>query len=417
MEQIIERNEFYLVTGPSRIEVIDGTIEVIAARLGTGDTVTIPQGKKVPILALETARLSVDSSPESCVKMDVSSVPAEWDVLADRVASERKQGDLYKIMVLGEVDTGKTFFSTYLANRLVEKIGKTAILDCDSGQSDIGPPGTFGMLVMQKQTVFLTEEQPTHLYLVGAHSPGLHLLPTVTGLMSMLRKARNEADAIIIDTTGWVQGDGGRAVKKMKLDLVQPDMVILMQRGVELEHLVKHLPESRVVRLPVSKKASSTSQMDRKALRELVSSRYFKDARIIEIPIDQVFTDRSFFLSGRKFELEGTLHAERLSGWEGTLVVTSGPLIPEITRNWPKDLGAIKNFIAGEEKGLLVALLNSEQDVLTIARLEEIDFLKNCFRVRTPYEGKLDLVKGIQFGSLKVNEKGEEAGFLEPGLI
>ena len=115
--------------------------------------------------------------------------------------------------MLGEVDTGKTFFSTYLANRLLEKVGKTAILDCDTGQSDIGCPGTFGMLVLKKPAIFLTEINPTYMYLLGAHSPGLHFVPALTGLVDMLKKAEKDADALIIDTTGWVQGDGGRAIK------------------------------------------------------------------------------------------------------------------------------------------------------------------------------------------------------------
>ncbi|MFZ5951319.1 MAG: Clp1/GlmU family protein, partial [Candidatus Rifleibacteriota bacterium] len=245
----------------------------------------------------------------------------------------------------------------------------------------------------------------------------LHFAPALCGVVEMLRKAEKEADALIIDTTGWVQGDGGRAIKKAKLDIVDPDMVVLMQRSNELEHLVRHLPSEKVVRLPVSKKASSTSQMDRKALRELVSKRYFKDAKVFEIPFKQLYTDRCYFRTGTKIELEGTLHAERLSGWEGTLVVTSGPLMPELTKNWPKDLGMVRNFIAGGEKGLMIALLDENQNMLAIGRLEEFDFLNDNFRIRSNYRGDLGRIKGIQFGSLRLNEAGEEAGFIEPGAF
>jgi polynucleotide 5'-kinase involved in rRNA processing len=157
--------------------------------------------------------------------------------------------------------------------------------------------------------------------------------------------------------------------------------------------------------------------MDRKALREMVSKRYFKDAKVFEIPFKQVFTDRCYFLSGTKFDLEGTLHAERLSAWEGTLVVTSGPLMPEQTRDWPKDLGMLRNVIAGSEKGLMIALLDKNQNMLAVARLEELDFLNNTFRIRSNFKGALEQIKGIQFGSLKLNEAGEEAGFIEPGAL
>jgi polynucleotide 5'-kinase involved in rRNA processing len=190
-----------------------------------------------------------------------------------------------------------------------------------------------------------------------------------------------------------------------------------MQRGIELEHLVRHLPAEKIVRLPVSKKAASTSQMDRKELRELVSRRYFADAKVFEIPFRQVFTDRCYFLTGNKIELEGTLHAEKLSGWEGTFIVTSGPLLPEMIKSWPKDLGMLRTFIAGQEKGLMVALLDADQNMLAIARLEEMDFLNNNFRLRSNFKGDTGKIKGIQFGSLKLTEAGNEAGFIEPGAF
>lgn len=417
MQLNVKKSDFYLLNGSANVKVDSGAIEIIGAHLGAGEQVNVPAGKKIPILGVEDANLTIEAPQEALVKMETTSIPAEWDDLAASIAAEKKAGCLYKILVLGEVDTGKTFFSTYLANRLLAKVGKTAILDCDTGQSDIGCPGTFGMLLLEKPAIFLTELAPTHMYLLGAHSPGLHFVAALTGLVDMLHKAEKEADALIIDTTGWVQGDGGRAIKKAKLDIVQPDKVILMQRGTELEHLVKHLPSEKIVRLPVSKKASSTSQMERKELRELVSRRYFVDAKVFEIPFRQVFTDRCYFLTGTRLELEGTLHAEKLSGWEGTLVVTSGPLLPEMMKNWPKDLGMIRNFIAGNEKGLMVALLDADQNMLAIARLEEMDFLNNNFRLRSNYSGDTGLIKGIQFGSLKLTESGDEAGFIEPGAF
>jgi polynucleotide 5'-hydroxyl-kinase GRC3/NOL9 len=417
MQINLKKDEFYLVKGQAELEVKSGAIEIIAAKILSGKSLKIPLGKKVPVLALENSVVEIDAEEDAVKKMEQTSIPGEWDDLAARIVKEQKEGKLYKVMVLGEIDSGKTFFSTYLANRLNENLDKVAILDCDTGQSDIGAPGTFGMLVLEESAVFLSEIKPTHSYLLGAHSPGLHFAPALSGIVEMLRKAEKDADALIIDTTGWVQGDGGRAIKKAKLDIVDPEMVILMQRGTELEHLVRHLPSEKIVRLPVSKKASSTSQMDRKALREMVSKKFFDNAKVFEIPFKQIFTDRAYFLSGTKIELEGTLYAEKLSAWEGTLVVTSGPLLPEMTKEWPKDLGRLRNVIAGSEKGVMIALLDQDQNMLDIARLEEFDFLNNNMRIRSNYKGDIERIKGIQFGSLRLTENGEEAGFVEPGAF
>ena len=400
MKLDIKKGDFYLLNGPAKVKVDSGLIECIAAPVTKGENVVVPVGKKVPLLGVKASKVTVDAKKEQVTKMKSSTIPAEWDVLANQIAKEKKKGKLYKVLVLGEVDTGKTFFSTYLANRLLSKIG------C---------PGCFGMLVLKKPEVFLADLEPTHQYLIGAHSSGLHFVPALTGLMHMLYKAEKDADALIIDTTGWVQFDGGRAIKKAKLDMVNPDKVVLMQRGNELEHLIKHLPPEKVVRLPVSKKASPTSQMDRKELRELVSRRYFKGTKEFAIPFKQVFTDRCFLKTGTKLSLKGALWAEKLSGFEGTLVITDKPITDNMKKKWPKDLGFIRSFIAGNEKGILTALLDKDQNVLAVARLVAFDFDKEKFVVQSTYKGDKKLIKGIQFGSLKITKEGNEAGFIEPG--
>lgn len=414
MKLDIKKGDFYLLNGPAKVKVDSGLLECIAAPVPSGENIIVPVGKKVPLLGVKNSKVSIDARKEQLTLMEHSTIPAEWDVLAENIAKEKKKGQLYKILVLGEVDTGKTFFSTYLSNRLLAKVGKTAILDTDTGQSDIGCPGFFGMLLLKKPEVFLADLEPTHQYMIGAHSSGLHFVPALSGLVHMLNKAEKEADAIIIDTTGWVQFDGGRAIKKAKLDMVNPDKVVLMQRGDELEHLVKHLPANKVVRLPVSKKASPTSQMDRKELRELVSRRYFKGSKEFKLPFKQVFTDRCFLFTGKKLNLKGALWAEKLSGFEGTLVVTDKPVTENMKKDW-KDIGFIRNFLAGSEKGLLTALLDEEQNVLAVARLVSIDFKEEKFVVQSTYAGDKKKIKGIQFGSLKYTSEGNEAGFIEPG--
>ncbi|NLM17920.1 MAG: hypothetical protein GX221_09405 [Candidatus Riflebacteria bacterium] len=418
MQITLKKDDFYIVSGTAEVTVKSGSLESIAVTKKLGDKISIPVGKSVPLLALEDSSVEIQLKNEEQVKkLETSSIPEEWDKFVEKILKERKKDSLYKILILGEVDTGKTFFTTYLANRLLGSVDRVAILDTDTGQSDIGCPGNFGMLVLDKPEIFLTDLKPTHSYYIGAHSLAMHFCQTLTGLVEMMRYAKADADVLITDTTGWVQGDGGRAIKKAKLDILQPDLVILMQRGTELEHLVKHLPANKVIRNKVSRTASSTSQLDRQELRQLVSRRYFKETKVFEIPFDNVYTDRCFFKTGTKIELENTFWAEKLSGWEGTLVVTSGSLLKEDMKNWPKDLGRIRNFISGDETGLMVALLGENQRMLAVARLEKIDFLTNKFRIRSEFKGDLSEIKGIQFGSLKVDEKGNEAGFLEPGKL
>lgn len=416
MEFSLPEGEFHLLSGPASLKIVSGAVEIVGAELASGAALSLPQGKRVPLKTLRKTALEIEGGKECFQKMETNSIPSDWNRLAERILSESQKGKLYKVLVLGEMDTGKTFFSTYLANRLVNQKKRVAVLDCDTGQSDIGPPGTLGMLLLNKPMVFFAEEKPTHLYFIGAHSPGLHILPALTGLSVMLAKAREAADFLVVDTPGWVQGDGARAFRRAELEILQPELVVLMQRGDELEHLVRPLPREAVVRLAVSKKASSTSQMERKKLRELLSCRYFQNARELEIPFSQIYTDRCYLLTGKSISLEGTLHAEKLSGWEGTLVVTEKPL-ENPPSSWPQNLGKIKNVVVGSERGLLVALLGKEKECLALARIAKIDFKKKCFILQSPYGGAVQNVCGIQFGSLKIKQNGEEDGFIEPGSL
>ncbi len=407
----------HVLVGPAQFRVKAGFVEVVATRIGAQETLEVPLGKRIPLHAGTDTTIELACDDGAFAPSEQSALPAEWDALADTIARTHAAGTLTRIVVLGEVDTGKTFFSTYLGNRLLGKGCRTAILDCDTGQSDIGPPGTFGMLVLERPTVFFADLPPTHLFLLGAHSPGLHFLPAMVGLHKMLEQAERAVDFLIVDTTGWVQGDGGRAIKRAKLDLIDPQYIVLLQRGNELEHLVRHVPAGRLVRLPVSKKTIPTHQMERKVLRERASTRYFASARTIELPFAQVATDRVFLLTGFPLRLEGTLHAERLSGWEGTLVVTPGPMLPENRTTWPQDLGMIRQVVAGQEVGLMVALLDQRGNTLAIGRLERIDYAHQRFLVRTPWAGDTATITCVQFGSLRLNEKGEEDGFIEPGTL
>ncbi|MCK4649524.1 hypothetical protein KAT51_08375, partial [bacterium] len=172
----------------------------------------------------------------------------------------------------------------------------------------------------------------------------------------------------------------------------------------------------KIVRINVSKKASFTSAEDRKKLRELPSTRYFKGARKIRLSLERTATDRCYFGTGKEMKIPGTLYAERLSGFEGISVVTQKLLSQENLKKLRKELGNIRNIIAGKERGILVGLLDGKGDTLGMGRIEKIDYKKKEVLLTTPVEdGKK--IRVIQFGSLKITPEGREAGFVSPGYF
>lgn len=75
-----------------------------------------------------------------------------------------------------------------------------SVLDCDTGQSDIGPPGCLGIGVFKEQIIFMTKVVPSKFYLVGSHSPFEHFLYYINGFVKLIKYGVDNSDIVIIDT-------------------------------------------------------------------------------------------------------------------------------------------------------------------------------------------------------------------------
>jgi polynucleotide 5'-hydroxyl-kinase GRC3/NOL9 len=406
-------NDFYILKGPGTVRVKKGRIEVAGKTVEKDEKAFIPLGKSYPFEVQKESHLSIEvKTPGELKKVDSRTIPSNWGILIDRIMKRKVR----TVLILGQMDTGKSFFAAYIANKLLKKGLCPAVLDGDPGQSDVGIPGTLGLVVLKKQVVFLNETKPSAISLVGSHSPGLHLMPTIVGIKRLAEIGLRKADIVIVNTTGWVQGDGGRLLKRAKMEILSPDVAVLLQRGAELEHLVKGFDPEKVVRFHVSKKASYTSPEERKNLREEVTQKYFKQAKIVRLPFRKIATDRCYFKTGTEIKVPGTLYAERLSGYEGTLVVTQKARLPESVKKLANKLGNIRNVVAGDEVGMLVGLLDRKGDTLGLGRIEKIDYKKKEIFLLTPV-GDKEKIKVVQFGSLKITPQGREIGFISPGYF
>ncbi len=417
MKKSLKEAEIYLVTGTACFKVEEGRISVVGAELLPGKEVTVPSGKKVPLEVLEDSSIDYMTQGEGGLQpLPERTIPETWDELVERLSSS----GIRIVLVLGEVDTGKTFFSTYISNRLTARHRRVAVLDGDTGQSDIGPPGTLGLAVLKEGVPFLSEIPPEALYFTGSHSPSVHFLPSLVGVKRLVDRGLSLADMVIIDTPGWVQGDGGRALRRSEIEMLSPDMIILLQRQGELEHLVKNYSREKVVRIHVSMKASSTSPGVRKSLRELLSQKYFQKAREMVLPFSDFETDRVYWKTGTEISTEcpHCLWVERLSGWEGALVVGQQRLSHEEIKRLKEEIkvSRIKEIVKGKERGVVVGLLNQESDVQGLGIIEEIDFKERNLRLLTPVTNR-ERIRIVQFGSLKLSPEGQEMGFIEPGYF
>jgi polynucleotide 5'-hydroxyl-kinase GRC3/NOL9 len=157
----------------------------------------------------------------------------EHDVLVERAVRDHRT-----VLLVGGLDSGKSTLARTMLRAALEAGRSTAFLDADVGQKSVGPPATVGLKHVRTPEDLEPARMavPDALGFVGSTSPQGHLLPLVTSLARLHTRARDEgAEFVAVDTSGLVSGIYGQLVKYHKVEMLQPDLVVGLQRGEELD--------------------------------------------------------------------------------------------------------------------------------------------------------------------------------------
>lgn len=360
MIQKLSKGQIYILSGAVHFRIEKGKVLTIGKEVCPPEEISIPWGKKIPLEILEDAEIDLEIRENGFVARQIGgspTVPQDWDKFIQRCIRERPK----IITVFGEIDTGKTFLTTYLANKLFKEKIKVAILDCDVGQSDIGPPGTIGLATLEEPVVFLPALKPLAIHFVGDYSPASVLPDYFPGMKKLAEKGLSLSEILIVDTPGWVYGEDGRNFSRAEIELLNPEVMVLLQRAKELEYLIKGYSEERIVRLSVSKQASSRNPNQRRNLRELLSKKYFKKAKEVVFSLDEISIERIYLEE--------------------------------------------KNQI--NQEGLLVGLLNGQGDCLDLGIIRKIDYRERKMYILAPLNKKEE-IKIVQLGLVYLNPDGSE---------
>ena len=360
MKQTVEAGKTLLVNGPASVKILSGAAEVFGYTVKENQQIIVREGKRQPFLAIEKTEFHVSLGANAAVQeAEASTVPETWNEPLQTIKAIQQKPAV--IMIMGKADSGKSSFSTYLVNKLLDGKSKVAVLDGDLGQSDIGPPCTVAYGVTVKQVTEIYELKVSNAFFVGVTSPIQAVAKTVEGLISMhkeiLQKA--ETDYVIINTDGWVEGEAAVGYKLQLIKELKPDLVIGIQNQEELKPLL-----SSIVKVPTCTVYSSVSVNERNPekrtrQRELNYARHLKEAKV-----------RSFFASYMEIKEKQVL---------------------------PKE--------PGKEKGILVGLYNSKKRFLGIGILLEYNRVKRVMKVLTPVKSK---PASITIGKIKLDPELKE---------
>jgi polynucleotide 5'-hydroxyl-kinase GRC3/NOL9 len=289
------------------------------------------------------------------------SAPKEWFELFD-VLEEGKG----IAILLGATDTGKTTLAQSLIYHLCQRELKVGLVDADIGQSFLGPPATIGLSVFKSHPDWEVILSPPEIFFVGSTTPEGHFPIHLKGVKRMVEKISSYGpDAILVDTTGYVLGEGGKELKRKKIDLVCPRFILALQKDDELEPLLEQYQENplyKIYRLPLSEQVRAKSMEERRTNRTNKFRDYFKYSAVQELPIEGVQI-------------------------EGEVLDPDGAPLP---LDWTLKMN-----------GLLVGLKDENDDTLALGLTKTFFEEKKMLRLSTPLQ-EIQRVKTLQLSSLRL---------------
>lgn len=415
-------NQTFLVKGPAKISIVKGEVSILGNILGKEESVVIVKGKALPIEATSETVLDVYMDNNDSLESLEEQFPKEWENMVNIL--EKVNVPTF-IPILGSVDSGKTSLTTFLANSAYKKGFKVAIVDEDVGQSSIGQPCFVSMGLMERTVSTLSEVKLKGCYFVGSNTPSRLIHRTLTGVAMMVKKALdNNAEIVLIDTSGWVYGRGARELKTSLILMLQPKILIALQRENEIEHLLAPFNNStiNIIRLPAPK-TYKRNRESRKFLREILYQKGLENGKEITLNFDQVSLKYTLLGSGTKVKQEKFEEIKRILGCLPLYIEESADILyivlPDGEVRINKELAEyLENHFGKTEvyftqksdfENVLVAFQDKYNEPIGIGIIKKIDFEKREITFYTPIDK--EKIQSIQFGLLKVSQDGEEIGY------
>ena len=338
------------------------------------------------------------------------------------------------MLLLGGVDTGKTFAARQVVTAFSQAGAALVVVDCDLGQSEIGPPGTVGAAWAEPGRAYgsLRELAPLASYFVGAATPARHSLDVCVGAVQMARVARKRRpDLVLVDTDGLISGLTGRNYKRRLAELLLPSVVLALARGEELAPILtafRGLAAPEVWPVAVAEETQRKTPAARATRRSARFLSALEGAQSITLSLDDVALQGTFLGAGQALPhhlqqflgetlRRPVLHAEQNAG--GLYVVVNG-------ERWElSGLSAIESqfrtssvtVVAAQKFArLLVGLVSPSGALLGIGLIERIEFARRTMTILTPCR-RAGAVAQVWLGALRLRPDGREIGEVRPGEV
>src|SRR5467141_1009117 len=355
----LEQGHTLLLKGSASIRAKKGDVQCFAAPIQSDEWAISEEPRQEPIYATDNAVLEVRRGPgSSWTIVPESTVPPAWSEAADVV--KRQRGIC---VVIGEVDSGKSSLCTFLANKCLENGERVGVVDADVGQADIGPPTTISSSVVKAPIIGLHKVTADLSFFIGDTSPS-SVPDKVVNLATRLKKSiASSADIVLVNTDGWLAEFNAVRHKRLLLDAIQPDLVLGIGRSDEIIDPLLTRVKIASLRLPSSSFARARSKEERKKSREAGYRRLLQGSPKLGI--------------GQETRVRMFDRPEQT-------------LFPDNRR--------FRGFVAG--------LLNDDEELLSIGRVNRIDGRRVLVETRTDETPAI-----LEIGNIALSSKYEEVGY------
>ncbi len=240
-----------------------------------------------------------------------------WRMGIEDLAGRIIAKGLRKIIALGTSDTGKTTLLVNLADSLTDRGRKVGLIDCDLGQSTVGPPMTVGLeLPWEGKYSDRCILFPNRMVFIGEITPARAVTRVVEASLKLDSTARDEGyDHLLIDTSGMVEGPLAALLKRSKVRNLLPDLIVALERSEELGHILDALEEGfhrKVITLKPPPQIRRRERAERVRYRASLWMEYFREARLRTLDLSGMRVEKWF--SSKKWPGEQWLQRGQLLG-------------------------------------------------------------------------------------------------------
>ena len=344
-----EQETDVVIKGPCTLTVKDGKLVISGIELEAGESLSITQNY-FTLTSIKSTEVETDCQIIASYKT------LGWYNVAKEIGG--------KILVLGEQNSGKTYFSNLVLN-----IQGGALIDADVGQSSLFLPTFIAYTDDSSKKLLLSERKVKGLEFFGDITPSTN--PRLHVALIALALKKISSNNMVIDTDGWVTGFQAYRHKVELAYVADPDYIIVFS-----PRLLSDLPEELVRKTKLLKPFPLNVDRDREKRRNYRVQKYkdyFSNAKVVKIYINQL--------------LGLPVSKNLLKAWEQTLQLVD-------------EQPCIGFYIDREElKGLLLGL-TYKGEVVGAGILNDIKEEENVIEVLTPVE-KFD---GGIIGEIGLNE-------------